>query len=126
MLFYKSFVSLFAVMALATSVTALATPRGNDPAGTNPAGTGQQDTGKQGTGKQDTGNQSTQPVVPVCKTGIPTCCDSTTPFTSLSADYQAKLPPLDSGLNKDLPVGLNCALPGTQGWYCTPRLSYSI
>ena len=121
MLFHKSVVSFVAAIALASIVTAL--PQGNVQVNSGKQNNAQDNN----TGNDNnTGTQNTQPVVPVCSTGTPTCCDSTTPFTSLSVDYRAALPPLDSNLNQALPVGLNCALPGTQGWYCTPRPSYSI
>ena len=82
-LFHKSIVSFVAAMALVSRVTA-------SPAGTEPAGNGQ---------------KHTQAVVPSCSTGTPTCCDSTTPFSSLSTDNQAALAALDSNLNKALLVG---------------------
>ena len=113
MLFYKSIVSFFAAMAMASIVTAL------------PQGNGQVNTGKQNGGldnttgnDNNTGKQNTQPVVPVCSAGTPTCCDSTTPYSSLSPAYQAALASLDPNLNKALAVGLNCAVSGAQGWYC--------
>ena len=127
MLFYKSIVSFVAAVAMASIVTAL--PQGNGPANTGNQNGGQDNTtGNNNNVKNDnnTGKQNTQPVVPVCSAGTPTCCDSTTPYSSLSPAYQAALASLDPNLNKALAVGLNCAVSGGQGWYCVPSLSYSI
>ena len=121
MLFYKSIASFFAAIALASVVTAL--PQGNGPANSGNQNTAQDNNtgnnGKTGNDK-DTGKQNTQPVVPVCSAGTPTCCDSTTPYSSLSPAYQAALASVDPNLNKALAVGLNCAVYGAQGWYCVP------
>ena len=92
MLFHKPLVSFVAAIALASSVTASATPvRRNGP----PAG------------------QS-------CSTGSLTCCDSTSPFSSLSGLIKGLLDILVPDLNVNADVGLNCLLAGTLGWYCNP------
>src|ERR1700677_570266 len=60
-------------------------------------------------------------------TGSLTCCLTTTPFTGLSEAAQSGLLGLgDPNLNLNLPVGLDCVLPGLLGWYCTPRILNSI
>ena len=125
MLSHKSIASFVAAVALASIVTAL--PQGNGPANTGNQNTGQGN--KAGndnkTGNDsNTGKQNTQPVVPVCSAGTPTCCDSTTPFSSLSPADQAALASLGPNLNMALAVGLNCAVSGAQGWYRVPLLSY--
>ena len=118
MLFNKSILSFVAAIALASSVAAAATGQpgnnqvnngnqnnqGNPKDTTNPAQTGTQATGAQATGP------------PVCSSGTPTCCDSEQSFSSLSPAFQAALKALDSNLNPDLPVGINCAAAGTQTW----------
>ena len=126
MLFYKSIVSFIAAIAMASIVTAL--PQGNAGVKTGTQNTGQVNNGGNNNnnnngGNNNTGKQNTQPVVPVCSAGTPTCCDSTTPFSSLSPADQAALASLDPNLNKALAVGLNCAVSGAQGWYCLLRLS---
>ena len=95
MLFYKSLVSFVTAIALASSVTASATPE----------------------------RRQTQ----ICSTGNLTCCVTSTPFTGLSeATQSGLLALLDPNLNLNLPVGLDCVIPGLLGWYCTPRFLYSI
>ena len=62
-----------------------------------------------------------------CSTGSLTCCTSSTPFTGLSEAAQSGLLGLlDPNLNLNLPIGLDCVVPGLLGWYCTPRFLYSI
>ena len=57
-----------------------------------------------------------RPLVPPFAAGTPTCCDSEQSFSSLSPAFQAALKALDSNLNPDLPVGVNCDAAGTQTW----------
>ncbi|KAN0128195.1 hypothetical protein V8E53_013961 [Lactarius tabidus] len=107
MLFHKSFVAFVAVITLATSVAAAATP----PA----TGTGK-DTGSPSQDKsQDNGQgtvqgstlSSSQP--PTCVTGLnPMCCDAITPFTSLSDNVRTQLKALDSTLSESCNVPLCC------------------
>ena len=117
MLFYKSIISFIAAIAMASIVTAL--PQGNGAVDTGKQNGGQVNNGgndNNNGGNNKTGKQSTQPVVPVCSTGTPTCCDSQQSFSSLSATFQTALKALDPSLNQDLPVGINCAAAGTQTW----------
>ena len=126
MLFYKSLVSFVVAIAMASIVTAL--PQ-NGVANNGKISIGIEDIrgdNNNNGGNNNNGKQHTQPVVPVCSAGTPTCCDSTTPFSSLSPADQAALASLDPNLNKALAVGLNCAVSGAQGWYCVPRLSYTF
>ena len=126
MLFYKSLVSFVVAIAMASIVTAL--PQ-NGVANNGKISIGIEDIrgDNNNNGRNNNnGKQNTQPVVPVCSAGTPTCCDSTTPFSSLSPADQAALASLDPNLNKALAVGLNCAVSGAQGWYCVPRLSYTF
>ncbi|KAF8266176.1 hypothetical protein EI94DRAFT_1803513 [Lactarius quietus] len=102
MLFNKSIVSFFAAIALATSVTAAVTPNPN--ANTNNPTTGNQNQ-----------QANAQNVVPTCSTGTPTCCDSIESFGSLTPAQQTELRGLDSNVNTNLNVGLNCAGAGSQG-----------
>ncbi|KAF8264048.1 hypothetical protein EI94DRAFT_1788185 [Lactarius quietus] len=87
MFFNKSIVSFIAAIALATSVTAFATPA--------------------------------RQAVPSCNAGSGSlaCCGSSEPFGSLTLAQQNELISLDTNLNKNLNVGLNCAGAGSQG--CT-------
>ena len=129
MLFYKSIVSFIAAIAMASIVTALPQANGAINTGKQDTNTGQVNNSgnnKNNAGNNNAGKQNTQPVVPVCSAGTPTCCDSTTPFSSLSPADQAALASLDPALNKALAVGLNCAVSGAQGWYCLLRLSQFI
>ena len=123
MLFNKSILSFVAALALASSVAAAATGQpgntnnqvqGNGNNQNNPAGQNNQDPTKGTTNPAQTGTQATGP--PVCSTGTPTCCDSEQSFSSLSPAFQAALKALDSNLNPDLPVGVNCDAAGTQTW----------
>ena len=61
-----------------------------------------------------------------CSTGSLTCCTDSTPFTGLSEAEQSAIGLLDPNLNLDLPIGLDCIVPGLLGWYCTPRFLYSF
>ena len=62
-----------------------------------------------------------------CSTGDLTCCVSSAPFSSLSSATQSSLLGLvNPNLLLNLPVGLDCVVPGLLGWYCTPRFLYSI
>jgi hypothetical protein len=99
MLFYKSLVSFVTAIALASSVTASVAP------------------------------ERRQYTPPNCQvsSGSSTCCTTSTPFTGLSEGTQGGLLGLlGPNLNLNLPIGLDCVLPGTLGWYCTPRILYSI
>ncbi len=101
MLFHKSFVSLVAAIALASSVTASATLARRNPPAVSPA---------ECTASND----------------HLTCCDSTSSFSSQSGLIKTLLQVLVLDLDLDLLVGANCLITGTVAWYCTPRLSYSI
>jgi hypothetical protein len=105
MLFNKSILSFVAALALASSAAAAATgqQQGNNQVdnATNPA---------------VAGTQTTATGPPVCSSGTPTCCDSQQSFSSLSSTFQAALKALDSTVNPDLPVGVNCYAAGTQTW----------
>ena len=102
MLFHKSLVSLVAAIALASSVTASATPlRRTDPHPVSPS---------ECTASND----------------HLTCCDSTSSFSSQSGLIKTLLQALVLDLDLDLLVGANCLITGTVAWYCTLRLSYSI
>ena len=120
MLFNKSILSFVAAIALASSVTAAATGQqgGNANNQVNQAnqnqGNAKDTTNPAQTGTKATGAQTTGP--PVCSSGTPTCCDSEQSFSSLSPAFQAALKALDSTLNPDLPVGINCDAAGTQTW----------
>jgi hypothetical protein len=54
--------------------------------------------------------------LPVCKTGVLMCCDSTQSFSSLSAELQHYLKLLDPNVNPDLPVGEDCDPDTAQHW----------
>ena len=99
MLFYKSFISFVTAIALASSVTASATPE----------------------------RRQYWPPTSNCQasTGSSMCCSSTTPFSGLSEGLQSGLVGLPN-LNLNTPIGLDCVLPGLLGWYCTPRFLYLI
>jgi hypothetical protein len=120
MLFNKSIFSFVAALALAASVAAAATGQpGNDNNqvqgnNNNQVNQNNQDATKGTTNPAQTGTQATGP--PVCSSGTPTCCDSEQSFSSLSPAFQAALKALDSNLNPDLPVGVNCDAAGTQTW----------
>jgi hypothetical protein len=128
MLFNKSILSFVAALALAANVAAAATGQpGNDNNqvqgnnsnqvqgnNNNQVDQNSQDPTKGTTNPAQTGTQATGP--PVCSSGTPTCCDSEQSFSSLSSAFQAALKALDSNLNPDLPVGVNCAAAGTQTW----------
>jgi hypothetical protein len=96
MLFHKSLVSFVAAIALASSVTASVTPER----------------------RQWSSCQASS--------GSSTCCTNTSPITSLSTAAQGLLALISPNLNLDLPIGLNCVLPGLLGWYCAPRTLYPI
>jgi hypothetical protein len=107
MLFNKSIISFVAAIALASSVAAAAT--GQQATDANPA-QNNADT----INPAQTNTQATGP--PVCSTGTPTCCAFEQSFSSLSSADQAALKSLDSNLNPDLSVGVNCDAAGTQTW----------
>ncbi|KAN0141244.1 hypothetical protein V8E53_001000 [Lactarius tabidus] len=85
MLFHKSLVSFVAAIALASSVTASVTPER----------------------RQWSSCQASS--------GSSTCCTNTSPITSLSTAAQGLLALISPNLNLDLPIGLNCVLPGLLG-----------
>jgi hypothetical protein len=119
MLFNKSILSFVAAIALASSVAAAATGQqgGNANNQVNQGNQANQDNTKATTNPAQTGSQTTATGPPVCSSGTPMCCDSQQSFSSLSSTFQASLKALDSTVNPDLPVGVNCYAAGTQTWY---------
>ena len=101
MLFHKPLVSLVAAIALASSVTASATPVRRNPPPVTP--------------DQCTTNHDQL-----------TCCDSTSSFDDEPTVIKELLLSLVADLDVSLLVGTNCFITGTVAWYCTPRLLYSI
>ena len=98
MMFYNTLFSFVAAIALASGVTAAVMPRG-------------------GGGGGEGGPQGGQ----TCITGSLSCCTSVSPFSSLSEnEFGGLLNILDPNVNADVPIGLNCALSGVAGWYCSP------
>ncbi|KAF8264050.1 hypothetical protein EI94DRAFT_1788187 [Lactarius quietus] len=89
MLFNKSIVSFFAVIALASSVTASVAP------------------GSQGDQVKARSGAST------CSKGTLACCGSVESFGSLTSTQQSKLRSLDHNVNAGLNVGLNCVAAGS-------------
>ncbi|KAF8260668.1 hypothetical protein EI94DRAFT_1747795 [Lactarius quietus] len=104
MLFNKSIISFVAAIALATSVDAAFRPVMPKPTH-HPSirGLGQQ--------------FNARDVVPSCSTGTPTCCGSTVKFGALTLQQQTELHSMDSDVNENLNVGLNCVAADEQG--CT-------
>ncbi|KAF8263317.1 hypothetical protein EI94DRAFT_1316676 [Lactarius quietus] len=54
------------------------------------------------------------------------CCDSKTPFLSLSTKDQNAFSVQDPTLNTDLLVGIGCNFAAGRTWFCTPRVPYFI
>ncbi|KAF8260665.1 hypothetical protein EI94DRAFT_883965 [Lactarius quietus] len=105
MLFNKSIVSLVAAIALATSLAAAR----KIPSGPNPPKDPVITLVVRGP------QVKARDVVPNCSTGALTCCGSTVKFGALTLQQQTELHSLDSDVNENLNVGLNCAAADEQG-----------
>src|ERR1700761_2969264 len=102
MLFFNTFVSFVATIALASSVTASTTPVRRD-----------------GGGVSGSGND--------CNAQGALCCTTKTDFAFAPLiDQELLAGILDPIVDALVPVGLGCALAGTAGWYCTPRLRIQL